>query len=209
VSSNARAKRITIIGAGAVGGWASFMLGKTGYIHQDVYDFDMVGEENVGPQLFSFSQVGMPKVSALAKTLLSWCKARITPIPRPWDNDHIGTPYVIAAADSMEVRKKVFNKCRGKNLLLIDTRMGAELITMYAVNCANEEDCADYALSLYSDSDAVQEACTEKATAYTAGLIGGLITKVIKDHSHGKRYTKRIVWDLSVNNYIQLLSEEL
>jgi glycine/D-amino acid oxidase-like deaminating enzyme len=199
-------KSITIIGAGAVGGWTSFMLAKIGFTNQEVYDFDIVGIENVGPQFFSFNQVGMPKVLALHKTVMSWAKARIRTVMKPWNGDAIQSKIVVSAADSMKVRKDLFEKLRGKDYLFIDSRMGAEMIILHAINCLDEDACANYAKTLFTDAEAAQESCTEKATAYTAGMIGGLITKVIKDWTHGKPYTKTVVWDLSVNNYQAILS---
>ena len=51
--------RITIIGAGAVGGWTSLALAKMGFSNITVFDYDVVEVENLNCQLYGPKHLGM------------------------------------------------------------------------------------------------------------------------------------------------------
>ena len=106
------------------------------------------------------------------------------------------TGIVIIAVDSMATRKLIYD-CHQTAQYLIDGRMSAETIDLYAYPSGSDT----YAKSLFKDSEVPFTPCTEKSTIYCSNLISGLIVKVVKDIITGNPYTKRATWDLKNNAY--------
>lgn len=172
-------KKILVVGAGAIGGAAALALTKIGAQDVTVCDFDKVGIENVGPQLFGPRHIGQYKVDVLkgiieelTGTTIKVDPRRVERLPEAqWD-------IIILAADSMAVRRWCFESLRYH--WLVDGRMGAEELTVYtAVKGSN-----NYAKTLYSDKDVDPVPCTEKSTSYTALIAGGFIAAQVKQIIH-------------------------
>ena len=87
----------------------------------------------------------------------------------------------ILAVDSMELREKLFLFISGTNYAtvnrFIDARMAVKFLSIY---CFNNE-AVNYLKTLCSDDDAVQEACTNKATSFTSMMAGSIIGKNVLD----------------------------
>ena len=64
-----RSARVTIIGCGAVGSWTAVQLAHLGIQNFSIIDNDVVNESNLNRSLFSISDIGTPKVNALASAL--------------------------------------------------------------------------------------------------------------------------------------------
>lgn len=174
---------ITIIGAGAVGGWTALALAKMGFSALTVYDYDDVAEENVGCQLYGPDHVGGEKVHVLQTLIHTLTGTHINCKYEKWEGQRL-QGIVIAAVDSMAVRKQVWEACKKQALGIvyyIDPRMGAEQAALYVMEPGNAADVKTYEKTLYSDDEAMFEPCTAKATSYTAMLLGGAICKATKD----------------------------
>lgn len=176
---------ITIIGAGAVGGTAAFFLSKMGMCNIKLFDFDDVDMVNMNCQMFGLHNIGQPKVDAIASTVEQWCGSKVNANNKKFTpNDWASLEgIVLSGADSMAVRKEVFEAWQKAPATthLIDTRMSIEYLTVYVLAKSDKKAVADYAKTLYSDEQAVQERCTLKSVIYTAALAGGWVCKAVKD----------------------------
>ena len=103
-------QHITVGGAGGLGSWLAFFLSRIGH-SLSVYDFDDVGNENIGGgQLYGLEHIGQPKTAALKDVLKRFCG----------DSPYIGltrfeegsavTPLTIASFDNMESRMDMYNE---------------------------------------------------------------------------------------------------
>lgn len=192
---------ITIIGAGATGSMSALLLAKCGFGNLRVYDFDTVDDVNINSQFYRLSDIGRPKVEALRDIVRDFSGTEIQIVNKRWEGER-HTGIVIVAADSMAVRRSVFETHHKKaiNTRVIDPRMGAESFLLYTYSTSNGE---SYANSLYSDQDALQEPCTAKATSYCAGLIGGHIVATVKSMVCDLPYPKFIQGDIPKGVYQQ------
>ncbi len=196
-------QQVTIIGAGAIGSWVALGLAKSGFTKLAVFDHDEVDIVNMSSQFFGIADVGRPKVEALADRIEEMTGEMITPIPEKWDGMKL-KGIVIMAADSMEVRKKIFETHKGNAATswLIDARMGAETALLYTVNPNNPKDCEDYEKTLYTDAEAVQERCTAKSTTYCAIVLSGLVVKAVRDVLVMGKYMRNMAFSLKESDLI-------
>lgn len=200
---SALGEQITIIGAGAIGGWTTLSLAKMGFGRITVFDHDEVGIENMNAQLYRFQDIGMPKVFALAGLIEDFTGVRINAIQGRYEKG-VFPGIVISAVDSMEARKVIWQNHAGQaatTKAVIDPRMGAETALLYTMSPTSLQDCTEYPNSLYSDDQAVQERCTAKATVYTAGMIAGLVCKAVKNIVTGNPYPRTVQWSIKHNQF--------
>jgi hypothetical protein len=196
---------ITVIGAGAVGSWVAKALARMGHKALTVMDFDTVDDVNLNSQGYKLSDIGKPKVEALALTILEETGIRIEAINAKYESGYF-PGIVIAAVDSMAVRKAIWESHAGKSLVtqaIIDPRMGAENALLFVVNPLDPKDIENYPKGLYSDEDALREKCTAKATIYTAYLLSGLVVKAVKDlTTNAEKKLRRVEWDIAANDVL-------
>jgi molybdopterin/thiamine biosynthesis adenylyltransferase len=192
---------ITIIGAGAIGSWTTLALAKMGFGSIKVFDFDKVDTVNLNSQFYPFDSVGQYKVAALSKLVKEFTQVEITPIALRVPESHF-PGIVICAVDSMSVRRQVWETHKGTSpwtKAIIDPRMGAESALLYVMNPMDSKDHKAYEKTLYSDTEAVHEPCTAKATIYTANLLAGLVCKAVKDLITTDDYLRTAQWDIKGN----------
>ena len=192
---------ITIIGAGAIGSWTALTLAKSGFTNLTVYDFDTVSIENMSSQGYRFADIGKPKVDALADIIAMFTGITIKTVNAKWSPNIHARGIVIAAADSMETRRYIYESIKSSMFQvthMIDARMGAEIAALYTTRPHAE---TWYDNTLYSDSEAVQAPCTAKATIYTSNLLSGLVVKTVKDILVGAPYTKNAQWNIKDGDY--------
>lgn len=196
-------ERITIIGAGAIGGWTTLALAKMGFCNLTVYDFDTVDMVNMNSQLYRLKDIGRAKVLALKDIVEEFTGVQITAIDKPYQSGKFNG-IVIAAVDSMAVRHTIFTEHEDWPMTraLIDPRMGAEQALLYVLRPGLRGDCEAYEKTLYSDSQAVQERCTAKATIYTANLLSGLVCKAVKDELTSQTPLRTAHWSISANELV-------
>lgn len=196
-------EKITIIGAGAIGGWTALALAKMGFADITVYDFDKVDTVNMNSQLYRLGDIGYPKVGALRQMVLEFTGVEINGKNERYEKG-IFPGIVIAAVDSMEVRKLIWHNHAKKSPFtkaIIDPRMGAEAALLFSMNPMDAHDCETYPKSFYTDDAAVQERCTAKATIYTANLLSGLVVKAVKDRLTQPSYLRTAMWDIAGNTF--------
>jgi 3-hydroxyacyl-CoA dehydrogenase len=204
IPSSVLASRISIIGAGAIGGWVTLSLAKAGFYNLTVFDHDKVDEVNMNSQFYRFSDIGAFKATALASLVQDFTRVKIDAKVQKYTREDGPLPgIVIAAVDSMSARKSIWETHVERPLrtrLIIDPRMGAETALLYARSPGKKED-QDYAKTLYLDTEAVQERCTAKATIYTANLLAGMVVKTVKDYVVSKEYVRTLTWDISKDDF--------
>ncbi len=190
-------EKVTLIGAGAVGGWTALALAKMGFTDITVYDDDNVTVENMNCQFYRFSDIGKNKAAALQALVKDFTKVEINAIADKYKSGPL-SGIVIAAVDSMSARSMIFeNQSTSVNTkLLLDPRMGAELVALYAIQPMKQEDVEVYKRTLYSDDVAARERCTAKATIYGANLLSGLVAKTVKEFLVNKTYSRAVTWDI-------------
>jgi molybdopterin/thiamine biosynthesis adenylyltransferase len=196
--------KITIIGAGAIGGWTTLALAKMGFSDLTVFDHDRVDIVNLNSQFYRFSDIGKLKVQALHDLVLDFTGVAIDAVPTRYAAGcHSG--IVVSAVDSMAVRKLIWDEHKDRSpgtKAIVDPRMGAETALLYVMNPMSGVDQQAYERSLYGDSEALQEACTAKATMYTASMLSGLVCKAVKDLVTTQTYLRTAQWDIAKNEFL-------
>lgn len=194
-------RKITVIGAGAIGSFTILALAKMGYENIKVFDFDKVELENINSQLYRFSDIGKFKVEALKDIIKDFTGVSIKIENKKYSGESFND-IVICAVDNMETRKAIYenHKNNFNCNILIDPRMAIEFAYIQTFNPNDERQCELYEKTLYTDEDSVAERCTNKSTIYTSQLIGATIAKMVKDISNNNKYINRIMWDIAHNN---------
>lgn len=194
---------VNIVGAGAIGSWVALALAKSGFKKLAVFDFDDVDIVNMSSQFYGVSDIGRKKVECLAERIEEMTGEKIMPIAEAWNGLSM-RGVTIMAADSMAVRKQIYEKHKGHlaSDWLIDARMGAEHAILYTINPNATADQELYESTLYSDEAAVQERCTAKSTTFCAVILSGLVTKTVRDVLVKGKYIRNLQFSLKENDWI-------
>jgi molybdopterin/thiamine biosynthesis adenylyltransferase len=191
-----------LIGAGGIGSVAGLVLAKMGVKDLTVYDPDVVANHNLPNQTYRLTDVGRPKVDALADTCREFAGVEIKVRQEKFPVTTTPSGIVISGVDSMTARQEIWAGAVRLNPLLacyIEARMGAQEGRVYTVVPHNPDHIALYEASLYSSDDAVQLPCTARAicfnTFYLAGLIGSQVRKFVMDDDA----RPEIIFDLTSN----------
>jgi len=198
IPAEAYDKKIIVVGAGAIGSFTVLSLAKMGYRNIHVYDFDTIEPENISSQFYPTNRVGVLKVVALKEMIWNFTGIAVAMVPEAVTPEtKLSCDILISAVDSMSVRKMLFEiaNCH----YLIDPRMGAEYASMNTVTMKNRAERENYAKSLFSDAEAVQERCTAKTTIYTVFLIAGQVMKAVKDITTGSEPISSLDWSIKHN----------
>lgn len=189
---------IHIIGAGAVGSFTALALSKMGFADITVFDFDKIEVENMNCQFYRTNDIGTLKVEALQSLVRDFTGVKINVKKKPYATGLLDG-IVISAVDSMKARRLIWENHKERALatrIIIDPRMGAEFATVYAMNPMNPEDIKSYEKTLHTDEQAERERCTAKSTIYTALLLSGFVSKVVKDVLTSDRYPRVTNWNI-------------
>ncbi len=194
--------KVNIIGCGAIGSFLALSLAKMGITRIEAWDFDEVSVENMSNQFFRFSDIGTPKVIALANLVKDFTGVDIKVNFEKFESAAGLTDIIVVAVDSMESRKNIFQSIMDNPhalKLIIDPRMSAEYFTMYGINPTIDKDREMYSKTLFTDGEAVQTACTAKSTVYTATLAAGMVVKTIKNFILDEPYPRNTQWDIKAS----------
>jgi hypothetical protein len=196
---------VTLIGAGGIGAVTALTLAKIGVETMDVFDDDVVSQENIPTQLHRVSDIGRLKVEGLAETLRQFSD----------DIDVLGSPLrvsaaeqiistlVISAVDSIDARKAIWaalcNPQSNWNYYL-DARMGAMEFQQFLI--AKDSPSMEHyaqALGAINDSDLPEAPCTAKATFFTAMIAAGHIGMTVANIVNGVAQPHRLVHNIPAN----------
>lgn len=190
--------KLNIIGAGAIGSWVTLSCAKMGMSNLYVWDDDTVDVENMNSQMYPIAAIGEKKVVALKELVKQFTNIPIREtdgrILMESNAFTLGGNITVSAVDSMEARSTIFAQCNTR--WLIDPRMGAEKALLYVVDMTQPKERAWYRKTLYSDSEAVREDCTAKATIYCANILAGFVVSQIKNILVGNTVKKVTSMDI-------------
>jgi len=209
-----RDKNVLVIGAGGIGASVVLNLAKVGFRNITVYDNDILENHNIPNQFLPLYDratgedfLGTQKVHALAYLVQEMTGVRISTEPYLFPDEHVEDKYqlVISAVDSMASRKAIWDWTLNsmKVECLIDGRMGYETMQIYTVDVNSYSEANDtirkYESTLFSDEEAEEIPCTQRATIYLSSIIGGLITRQavkVFDKTYRNRVPYRIIFNL-------------
>ncbi len=114
-------RRITICGAGALGGNLAEMLARMGFTRLRLLDKDRVEMRNLSTQPYSRAEVGAPKARALANTLYRALQAKVEPLVAELEMANAAellkeSALVVDAFDNRAGRAAVSETARARSL---------------------------------------------------------------------------------------------
>jgi len=192
--SDIREARVHVVGCGAIGSFTALALAKLGVGHLKLTDPDVVGIENVGPQLYDEGDIGEPKVIALERRLASFGT-----IHTNWERGEdspLNWPITITALDSLEARRAVFLKwlLSLERRLLIDARMGFETFEMFECLSTDGASLVSYVGTLRGIG--TEEPCSARSIVYCPQVAGGLLAAEVKRWVGGCACLRTVVFHI-------------
>jgi hypothetical protein len=201
---------ITLIGAGAIGSAVGLMLSKLGVSDVMIYDHDTIENHNLPNQLYSRELLGSNKATALELVMrenspIMDDTLRFSNRPEKWENTEeqaepsaVSSVYIVAV-DDMATRRAIYQALKTKFSvqLMVDTRMSAENMRIYAGRPADPDFQEFYERTLYTDEEADDLPCTARSVIYNVFVIAGLVGSVLKKHWKKQKPPKEIIMDLS------------
>jgi hypothetical protein len=169
-----------VVGVGSVGRPVALQLAAAGVPAMTLIDPDTVSAENLGCQGFWATDVGDPKVDAVANVChqqfpgldLRTKKERFRKASvKDWPRDKVHAVFL--CVDSVEARKLVWEGVRGRAAFVADGRAAAEVVRVLA----SDHPSADlaYPRTLFPAAEAYRGSCTSKTTVYAATVAAGLM----------------------------------
>lgn len=173
---------VNIIGCGATGSYTALALAKMGFNEFYLYDDDTVEEANIGPQLYGMKDLGEKKVVALKKLLSQLSPALDVNVypERVTKDTPLTKGIIIVALDSMEGRAMIWRNFRQTMPLIVDPRIGGQIIRVFAIPQNSKPHLEHYRETLYSDEEAFDFPCAERGVADVSFLIGGLVSGIVR-----------------------------
>ena len=164
---------VSVIGVGAIGRQVATQLAAIGVPKVKIYDFDIVEIVNLAAQGFLESDLGLPKVEAVAKI----CKAinseiEITPINARFKRSDDTRGIIFCCVDSIKTREFIWNAIKDDTFLFIDARMSAET---FRILTASKSDVDYYPTTLFQPEEAFTGSCTTKSTIFCASIAAGMM----------------------------------
>lgn len=178
---------VSIIGCGAVGSFVSIGLAKMGVIRQTLFDFDTVDKENIAVQMHEVGKIGCNKAIATRDMLCQMCPEtpEIDAVTEKWDGQALKTEIVVPAADSLRVRKQIWEQVKYDSAVKIiaDARLGGQFIQVFAVDPCNPDDVKAYEASFPKDEKGMEGAelpCAERGVVDMSLFSAAFIIRSIR-----------------------------
>lgn len=177
ININEFTDQLHVIGCGALGSWIAFYLLKMGFQNVHVYDYDVIEEHNLPNQMFKESDIGKPKVDAMAELYQTFFNEEETPRLRihnkkvTQDDAHTLKGVVFCAVDDMDARKELFESGFLYNTnakLWIEGRLSIWGAYVYAIDRYTDTD--RYYKTFYSNGEAEVSACGVSQTALPSAV---------------------------------------
>ena len=181
---------LTVVGAGRAGSMIALVCGMLG-VAVRVYDADRLGPENQGLQVYRKEDVtaGRHKVHALRGLVQSIAPAAAVRVHDEMfeaTSEQRRSPLVVLCVDSMETRRRLWNALKDQPgvLRVMDVRLGRALVQLHEVRPHEPDDVTAYEGSLYDDTSAAADDCTDEATCHAAAaaaaLVGGAVRAFVE-----------------------------
>jgi molybdopterin/thiamine biosynthesis adenylyltransferase len=164
----------TVIGVGAVGRQVALQLAAIGAPRIQLTDFDVVDATNITTQGFFAEEVGIPKVDAVADTIMGLDDAiRVDTVEDRYRSKIELGEAVFCCVDSISARDASRRSASKRCQFWCDGRMIGEVIRVLTVaDCTNHD---QYAATLFPQSEAQPGRCTAHGTIFTANIAAGLM----------------------------------
>lgn len=184
-SDDIHEKLVTIGGAGGIGSWVAFFLGRIGF-KLLLCDDDKVEIHNLGGQLFNFNQLNIPKVRAVSEMINLYSnRTPHTTLERITESSFIGANF-ISCFDNMKARSDAFKQwkiCNPDKGIFIDGRLTGEQLQIFCIRRTDQDAITNYEDNyLFDDSEVEDVACTLKQTTHSAAMIASHIVGFFTNH---------------------------
>ena len=205
---------IKVFGVGSVGSYVVKTLAKTGFKNIEVFDNDIVEEENIAAQAYDFKHINMKKVDALKEAVKESSGVEITTHHGLIDEKSEITPepntIYCCFFDTFEGRKLVFDKIKEFPVIFVDGRIGRYDMRHYLINCNDTDEKTNFYKSL-NTGKASELICGEKASAPVNLQIAGKIVMNMVNYIANKPYIKTYIGNASmpVNDIVVVKEREI
>ncbi len=164
---------VTVIGVGAGGRNVGIQLAAIGVPKLQIIDFDKVEGTNVTTQGYPRTDIGLPKVESLKKTILALTDDCVVECVndryRPDIEVH---PVVFCCVDTISAREAIWRGAGKHAKFWTDARMLGETIRVLA---ACDEASRDYyPTTFFAESESNRGRCTAQSTIYAANISAAL-----------------------------------
>ena len=202
---------VTIIGAGAIGSFVTMTLAKMGFKYLTVWDDDEVSTENISNQFYRYRDIGEFKVDALRAMVKDFEGLDINNVTRRFvrSNHPLVNEVVISCVDSMAVRKEIYDHIkRNANVsYFVDGRMGGQQAEVYTVDLLNTAQKKFYESRLWTDDEASELPCTQKAIMYNVLWIASQIANNLRLMLEEKPFPPCMLMDFENVNHMNVQPE--
>ena len=187
---NIKKKTVTLAGVGGIGSYVGFLLARMKPAFMFIYDDDIVEAVNMSGQLYGQSDLGRPKVSALAGMIRNYAGyGNVFAMTERFTNESEASDIMICGFDNMAARRLFFNKWvnhvqskpeeERKNCLFIDGRLAAEEFQVLCIKGDDEYNINRYNNEfLFSDAEADETICSYKQTTFCANMIASYMVNL-------------------------------
>ena len=187
---NIQKKTVILAGIGGIGSHLGFLLARMKPASMFIYDDDIVEAVNMSGQLYGQSDLGRPKVSALAEMIRNYAGySSVFAINERFTNESEASDIMICGFDNMAARRLFFNKWvhhvqskpeeERKNCLFIDGRLAAEEFQVLCIKGDDEYNINRYSNEyLFSDAEADETICSYKQTTFCANMIASYMVNL-------------------------------
>ncbi|MEZ4887574.1 MAG: ThiF family adenylyltransferase [Chitinophagales bacterium] len=161
--------KVTICGAGALGGNIVESLARSGFGQLKVIDFDRIEERNLSTQPFQKSDIGAFKAQMIANNLYRAVGARVEGVIKRLEENNVhkllkDSDLVVDVFDNSISRQVVTDYCTNKKVPCLHVGLAgdyAEVIwnELYRVPSATNDDVCDYPLARNLVTLATSVAC--------------------------------------------------
>lgn len=154
--------RIHIIGCGAIGSTVAENLVRFGITQISLYDFDNVEAHNIANQMFRQTDIGKPKVEALAEYLCEInpdCAEDLRLVSEGWTGQRLAG-YVFLCVDDIDLRREIATKCKENTYVkgMFDFRMRLTDAQHFAAAWDDQKMVEDFIKSMaFSHEEAKKE----------------------------------------------------
>lgn len=183
-------KEVVLAGVGGIGSYIGFLLARMKPARLVIYDDDTVEPANMSGQLYGLSDVGQPKVDALANMIGNYADFRsIISIKAKFTSESTPSDIMICGFDNMKARRDfytiwlrhVMSKPEEErvNCLFIDGRLAAEELQVLAIQGNDTRAMELYQDKwLFSDVQADATICSYKQTTFMANMIASIMVNI-------------------------------
>lgn len=179
----AEEEHITVLGCGTVGSNAAVQLARAGFKRFHLVDMDVVEEHNIPSQAFRTEYLGHTKTASVGEEIIGVShEPLITYGGELYGGEQFKPGVLIAAVDSMEMRKKIFDHSLAGITLFMDFRMSGNTLQAWCFDPRDEVRREQYSKTLYSSADTVPAVCGTKTFAPVGALSGAIATQFVTKH---------------------------